>query len=232
MIKSEFDRFADAYARHIEDAIPLINCKADAFSLIKASRITDYLQETFPSHEDLHLLDAGCGVGMTDEILKQSYPRITGLDVSDRSLSIASKRNPEINYVSYDGHRFPFKAECFDVVFAICVLHHIAPSQWANFVNEAERVLKPGGVLMIFEHNPLSPLTRWIVARCEFDRDATLMPASVCRRIVQSSSFNKITTSYLLFAPSLNKTWQQFETRVLYRLPVGAQYSVYATKHR
>ncbi len=45
-------------------------------------------------------------------------------------------------------------------------------------------VLKKKGRVYIFEHNPYNPVTRYLVATCEFDRDAVLFkkkfPCAVC----------------------------------------------------
>ena len=53
-----------------------------------------------------------------------------------------------------------------DVVFAICVVHHVPPAHWGAFAAEMARVLRPGGVAAIFEHNPLNPVTRRVVSNC------------------------------------------------------------------
>ena len=63
----------------------------------------------------------------------------------------------------------------FDVVFAMCVWHHIPPNQWTNFISELSRVLSQEGLLLVYEHNPLNPLTRRVVSRCAFDKDAVLL---------------------------------------------------------
>ena len=67
----------------------------------------------------------------------------------------------------YDGEKLPFPDETFDVVLAICVLHHVPVSQRYTFVSEMVRVARSGGVVAIFEHNPFNPLTRHAVNSCQ-----------------------------------------------------------------
>ena len=50
------------------------------------------------------------------------------------------------------------------------------------------RVVRPGGLLCIIEHNPFNPLTRLAVVRCEFDRDAVLLPALAPRAPIAAAA--------------------------------------------
>ena len=74
-----------------------------------------------------------------------------------------------------DGTALPFTKEIFDLVLAICVFHHIPPSERPYVMREIHRILRPGGIVAVFEHNPLNPLTRYVVKQCEFDIDAELL---------------------------------------------------------
>ena len=54
---------------------------------------------------------------------------------------------------------------------------------------EAARVLRPGGVFAIIEHNPLNPATRLIVRRLPMDRNAILLGARETRRLLRAAGF-------------------------------------------
>ena len=97
------------------------------------------------------------------------------MDVSDSSIELARTRNPEIDYHHSADGKLPFESASFDVVFAICVWHHVPPDQWTTFISELSRVTVPNGLLLIYEHNPWNPLTRLVVSRCAFDEDAVLV---------------------------------------------------------
>ena len=64
---------------------------------------------------------------------------------------------------------------------AVCVYHHVEPGDRAPLTAEIRRVLKPGGMLAIIEHNPLNPVTRAVVKRIPLDRDAQLLSAREAR---------------------------------------------------
>ena len=52
------------------------------------------------------------------------------------------------------------------------------------------RVVRPGGLVCVIEHNPLNPLTRSLaVSRCEFDSDAVLLGASTTRKLMAAGGF-------------------------------------------
>ena len=70
------------------------------------------------------------------------------------------EKNPGVDYIHYDGALIPLEDASFDLAFASCVLHHIEPVERARATSELARVLRPGGLVAIYEHNPLNPLTR------------------------------------------------------------------------
>ena len=110
-----------------------------------------------------------------DEHLAGAVGRLVGLDVSAEMTSRAAERNPGVEYVVSDAAMFPFADSTFDVAFASCVLHHVPRGERAALVAELARVVRPGGLVSVLEHNPINPATRLVVARCEFDEDAVLL---------------------------------------------------------
>ena len=91
---------------------------------------------------------------------------LAGVDPSEAMIEAARKANPEADYRVADGTELPFEDGSFDLAFAVCVLHHVAPPDRPAFVAELARVTRPGGLTVVFEHNPLNPLTRLAVRRC------------------------------------------------------------------
>jgi ubiquinone/menaquinone biosynthesis C-methylase UbiE len=88
----------------------------------------------------------------------------------------AAKRNPRVIYETYDGDRLPFVDDSFDAAVTICAMHHVDPPQRPRFVAELRRVIKPGGIAVVFEHNPLNFLTRRAVSNCVFDKNVSPLP--------------------------------------------------------
>ena len=101
------------------------------------------------------VLDVGCGNGYIAHHLKSMLnSNVTGLDVGPAT-------DAPINYTNYDGRHFPVHDESFDAVLLCYVLHH---AQDARLVlEEVRRVLRPNGIVVIYEDNPA---TRWDRAVC------------------------------------------------------------------
>lgn len=172
---SEFDRYARSYDATVNDAIAFSGLKVDFFTKAKSDDLLRTVGQRHGATGGLELLDIGCGVGNYHGIWTAKFRAVHGVDVSSELISVARASNPAASYHAYDGERLPFEAAKFDVLVTICVMHHVRPAQWDPLVAEFARVLRPGGLALVYEHNPLNPLTRRVVDRCEFDKDAVLL---------------------------------------------------------
>ena len=117
----------------------------------------------------------------------------------------------------------------FDLAFAICVLHHVDPPDRPAFVTEVTRVVRPGGLVVVIEHNPMNPLTRKAVARCDFDEGVELASRKEARALFASRGLQPVEHPYILFFPWRGNAPRRVE-RWLTRLPFGAQYIVAGRK--
>lgn len=228
--KAQFDTYAKDYTAHVNEALPPGFGEVDRYARIKAEHLAHLIGRTFPGQRDVRILDNGCGVGMTDLHLRRHYSSITGCDMSAESLELARARNPGLAYIHHTGDRLPFADGSFDIAFAVCVVHHVPPQQWPSFFREMLRVLVPGGLLVICEHNPNNPLTRLVVSRVEFDRDAVLLSARKCAALAESVGARDPHLQFITFLPLESPKWLGFERAVLSSLPLGAQYQFSARK--
>ena len=223
---AEFDRYSDSYRDAIERAIAFSGADPDVFTRVKARELLGLTARRLGDPRGLSFLDVGCGPGETDRWLEGHVRDLTGLDVSTEMVEVARKRNPWAVYrpAGPDGD-LPCQTGRFDVCFAICVLHHVAPRQRPPLVAEMARVTRPGGLVAIFEHNPWNPLTRKAVAGCEFDRDAVLVSRRESERLLRGSGLAEVEGSYIVFFTWESPRLQRIE-RLLGRLPLGAQHVV------
>lgn len=111
----------------------------------------------------------------------------------------------------------------------ICVMHHVLPADWRDFVAKLRQVTRPGGLVCVIEHNPLNPLTRIAVARCAFDRDAVLLRAAQTEQLLTEAGLSDVATRYFLFLPMMSPLTRRIERR-LGRLPLGAQYATWGRR--
>jgi SAM-dependent methyltransferase len=226
----DFDRFAETYEREVEAATRFAGLPTEFFLEVKVAHLLGTLRQKFGDLSRLRVLDVGCGVGLTDQLLKAHLPHLVGVDLSGKSLEVARVRNPQIAYHHLADNNLPFANGSFDVVFAICVWHHVPPNQWTAFISELSRVIVPNGLLLIYEHNPWNPLTRLVVSRCSFDEDAVLVSAYQAARKVREAGFGKINTDYLLFLPFKSGIIQRLEAAIFRKIPLGGQYALCATR--
>jgi ubiquinone/menaquinone biosynthesis C-methylase UbiE len=227
-IAQEFDRYNTSYKEAVNAALSFSGLEVDFFTRVKAGYLLDLLGETFGDSAGLDVLDVGCGVGNYHALVKPKVKSLSGVDVSSACVARAVAAHPDVSYAAYDGERLPYDDETFDAAFTICVMHHVPPPAWPGFVAEMARVLRPGGLALVFEHNPRNPLTMKVVNRCAFDRDAVLLRAEDTVRLFEAA-FERVESSFILTVPAANRLLRAVD-RLFSGLPLGAQYYVRARK--
>jgi ubiquinone/menaquinone biosynthesis C-methylase UbiE len=232
MKPSEFDKFADEYRALHEANLTASGEAPEYFAEYKMKDLRRLIGEAAPGMEGGRFLDFGGGVGTAVPFFRKHIPRarLTCVDMSLKSLEVGATRFGEhTRFVAFDGVQLPFAEASFDGAFAACVFHHIPPDAHEGLFTELRRVLKPGGLLMIYEHNPLNPLTVRAVNACPFDENAILIRASVLRTRVVSSGFREARTKYRVFFPRSLRWLRAMESKLGW-LPMGAQYFVFGRK--
>ncbi len=228
-LKQVFDDRSANYTADVDSSVAFSGLKADFFTRSKAEYFRDYLTETLGPTNELDVLDLGCGIGIFEGLFENDFGSIVGIDVSEMSIEAARKNHPDVEYVLYEGQTLPFPDEQFDVVFTVCVMHHVDPDEWQRFIDQAKRVLKPGGIFAVFEHNPYNPLTLKVVNDCILDEHAVLLKPKELERMVSSSFGRTPRIEFILAIPPINKILKVAD-RLLKRVPLGAQYAVYVEK--
>ena len=211
------------YVAEVNRAIAFSGVEQSFFARGKARRMLEVLRRSGRDPGAMNLIDIGCGVGLLHPFIVGDFREIVGIDVARDALERAEGANPRVRYLAYDGRRLPVDSASFDVAVAICVMHHVPPDQWPSFVEEARRALRPGGWLMVFEHNPWNPLTRLAVARCPFDFDAVLLSPTRLSKLLREGGFDDVRAEFLFFTPFSHAVAERLERRLRW-LPAGAQY--------
>jgi ubiquinone/menaquinone biosynthesis C-methylase UbiE len=225
---SEFDRHAATYASAVNDSIAFSGLKVDTFVQAKLFHLRRLLKQNRIMPGD-RVVDVGCGVGTYETSLVQDWPNISGIDVSEESIAQARRGCPGVNFSSFDGKQMPFESGSIAAAFAICVWHHVPVEDWSLFLKEILRILRPGGIVAVFEHNPWNPLTRWAVERCVFDKDAVLLSMPQARRRLTGAGFTLKQSEYILSIPATTGIAGTID-RWLGSVPIGAQYLVVGAK--
>lgn len=218
-----FDTYGKEYRDVVQASIDFSGLSYEFVTAAKADVMREVIAARLGPQAKPSALDVGCGIGVLHRYIRDQFARFCAVDVSTACLEQAARANSGVDYRAYAGAELPFATGEFDFAYAICVLHHVPPAEWLGFMREMARVIRPGGAVCIIEHNPLNPLTQLSVRRCEFDRDAVLLPAWRTARLMAQAGLREVESRYFLLLPSAAAPARAIERR-LARLPFGAQY--------
>ncbi|NML46877.1 class I SAM-dependent methyltransferase [Ramlibacter sp. G-1-2-2] len=107
-----------------------------------------------PSSQPVRVLDYGCGTGANTAHLASLGHEMHGTEVSASALEIArarlqaAGREAALRLVT-PGAPLPFDHGFFDAVIAWQVIYYNDRQGWAGAVSEIERVLRPGGIVLV-----------------------------------------------------------------------------------
>lgn len=220
MADQEFDKFAKKYDEVLSEAIPLGMDEDAYFAEYKIALIAQLTAGKKVSR----ILDFGCGAGRSLPYLAKYFPgaALVGFDLSFESLRVAKVRQPDAelhsDWASLVDQRF-------DLIFAANVFHHIPRSVQCEELRKCSGVMADRGEMIVFEHNPLNPATRWVFERCPFDVDAKMLRKKEMKRLSRSAGMRLADEGYTLFFPRQLRALRFIE-RHLSWLPLGAQYYV------
>jgi SAM-dependent methyltransferase len=111
-----------------------------------------FTRRMVPNEIPLRILDVGCGTGMNAQHLAASGHTVVGLDLSP--VAIDKFRQKGFDCIVCDIEKeggVPLPSGSFDLIFASEVIEHVADT--ATFLSEMNRLVRPGGVLVLSTPN-------------------------------------------------------------------------------
>jgi SAM-dependent methyltransferase len=224
-MSAEFDTYAPTYSELLRDPIrDRFAGDNRFFHERKWELINGFLRSRRIEPSTTRWLDVGCGDGSLLKLAGRHFARAAGCDPSGEM--IRSCGGMEIRHQP-SSTVLPFAARSFDLVTAVCVYHHVHAAARKLLTDAINRVLTPGGVFCMIEHNPRNPITRLIVSRCPVDRDAELLTAGDAAAVFDASGLEILDTAYFLYFPGpLYAALRGVEHR-LRRIALGGQFAVF-----
>jgi ubiquinone/menaquinone biosynthesis C-methylase UbiE len=106
------------------------------------------------NNESLHILDWGCGVGRIIQHIPSMLPKAIcyGADINQQRIKWCRKNINEVLFDCIEDKQLPYPSELFDLVFGISVLTHILGNDQQLWLNELQRITKPGAVIIVSTH--------------------------------------------------------------------------------
>jgi len=93
-------------------------------------------------------LDLGCGAGHDLEYLASISEQVCGCDIAVTALDrCRAATSPNVALMVCDMRNLPCPSERFDAIVALAVINHCFREDFASIVGEAQRCLKPEGIL-------------------------------------------------------------------------------------
>jgi len=225
---AEFDKYAASYQELLDDPIRNRFAPGSAFFFErKWILIAEYCTRIGLETSNADWLDVGCGRGELLRLGKPHFRAVAGCDVSAEMMAacndLAVKRQEHLESL-------PFDDASFDFITAVCVFHHVLPEQRPLLLRDMIRVMRPGGICCIIEHNPLNPVTQLIVHRTPVDADARLLSSGMTRRLMRSAGLSQCNVVHFLYFPAKLYARLRGVEALFARVPLGGQYAVMARK--
>jgi tRNA (cmo5U34)-methyltransferase len=148
-IKNRFDNDVERFSNLETGQVSTIDAKISLEIITESAKIINPDART--------LLDIGCGAGNYTLMMLSKLPDLncTLVDLCrpmlDRAVERVGKQTKNtVNVIQGDIRDIELKENCFDIILAGAVLHHLREEQdWEKVFNKLYKSLKPNGCLMI-----------------------------------------------------------------------------------
>jgi ubiquinone/menaquinone biosynthesis C-methylase UbiE len=104
-----------------------------------------------PQKSDV-VLDLGAGTGAIADIISNYSDEVFSLEPQATKVEYSTRKHQRVKAFTAQAESIPFPESYFGKIYCIMALHHFEDA--SRSLGECERILKPGGVLVINEHNP------------------------------------------------------------------------------
>lgn len=146
----DFEAFYDAYWQR----------QGDQFDRRRQSLLTRHIQGGD------RVLQVDCGPGVLAARLMEQGAQVVGTDLSAEAVRRAQARGVAASQVNLDRQPLPFAAASFDAVVSDSQIEHRV--DYARYLDECARVLRPGGRLVLCVPNAVHWRVRWWMVRGHF----------------------------------------------------------------
>src|SRR5947209_399657 len=148
----EFDQYAPIYSHLLKDRLREGFASDPVFfHRRKWSLIREFFDQREMTPSQMSWLDVGCGQGELLELGASRFSRAVGCDPST---GMMEKSTSADIYAQTSPTELPFPNASFDFITAVCVYHHVRREDRGALTTSIHRVLRPGGIFCLIEHNP------------------------------------------------------------------------------
>lgn len=139
LTKQAYDKTAAKYHEHFKNEI-----LQKEYDRLLLDRFSDLLPN------NALICDAGCGPsGHIGKYLSDKGHKVTGIDISERCIAIATSHNPEMDFKVMDIMNTDFEDNSFDAVISFYSIIYTPRELAGRIFEEFSRILKPNGKLLV-----------------------------------------------------------------------------------
>jgi SAM-dependent methyltransferase len=150
------------------------------------------------------VLDVGCGRGEFLDLLRQAGISARGLDLNFEMVELCRARGLDVTHGDALGYLRGLPDESLGGLFAAQVVEHLPPDYLLAFLNEAHRVLRPDGRLVLETVN----VACWYAFFQSYIRDIThakpLHPETL-QYLVTASGFSGVEVQFRIPVPQAER---------------------------
>jgi len=106
----------------------------------------------YPVKAGMYVLDIGCGTGAHLKLYQNQNCNVFGIDLSEAMLKVAENKlgeNADLKFC--DASKTPYSNDNFDLILSSTVLHEMSQQVRVDVLNEAKRILKQDGRLLLID---------------------------------------------------------------------------------
>ena len=152
--KKEIEKFSKMAAEWWDPSgkfKPLHKFNPIRIKYIKENIINSFKLKTKKKPLDkINILDIGCGGGLLSEPMTRLGANVTGIDASNKNISIAKlhakKNNLKINYFCSSPEKLKIQKK-FDVILNMEIIEHVEDINF--FINSCSKLLKKNGLMFV-----------------------------------------------------------------------------------
>ena len=154
------------------------------------------------------ILDVGCGTGQLGAAIASEGYDVHGVDLAVSMIARARARGLAGTSASVTT-ALPFADNSFDLALTVATLHHLeTPERVAATVSEMGRVVKRGGFVVLWDHNPANPYWPILMKRVPQDSgDERLVPLAELVRDVDHAGLRQHRVFRSGFTPDFLPVW-------------------------
>ena len=147
------------------------------------------------------IIDLGTADGRMLHTIKKKFPesRCIGVEFNQELVNFGKLNFPEIEIIIGDIQALDFPDKSFDAALLTAVIEHVPDPEKA--VGEANRILKPGGILILTSPDPFWEHLATIVGHLKDGQHNKVMNISQLSNLIKQNGFMVLKTKKFMLSP-------------------------------